>query len=464
MDHPAFTNLLNKNRVDGVVWTHVSLFRPKGKYQLDRRTMETFWKHYLDNINKKPDHIMSLAEKPQQYIPVLVDVDLKHMIGSVDQASSASSLDTDTQEPEIMYYTEEHITQTVEHYQSTIRSILEDCDDKDLTCVVLEKEPYKIAKGGKQYLKNGFHLHFPYVFLRKMDHELHLLPRVKEALQDSEVFHDLGFTDIDKVIDASYTKTPWLLYGSAKEAGFSPYIATKVYDADGVAHSIDDGLEGYEILNEKEDLIDISGKVTYYLPRILSIIPFGREVREIKQNLSYPIQSNVKTLKETQTKTYVRENIEIELKRASELLTIIDDSRATDYADWMTIGWALFCISDGTMEGLDLWLDFSKRCSEKFSESGCRYEWAKMVAKDMTLGTLKYFAKQDNPIKYREFVNKLMAPHIDKSLYGSHNDIAKALYEQYGEHMVCSSITYKEWWVYDNHIWKRMDRNVSKAC
>ena len=45
MDNTAFNNLLKKNRVDGVLWTHVSLFRPKGKYQMDRRSMETFWKH-----------------------------------------------------------------------------------------------------------------------------------------------------------------------------------------------------------------------------------------------------------------------------------------------------------------------------------------------------------------------------------------------------------------------------------
>ena len=155
-----------------------------------------------------------------------------------------------------------------------------------------------------------------------MDHDLHLLPRVKDALQDAEVFHDLGFHDIDKVIDASYTKTPWLLYGSAKEAGFSPYVATKVYDANGTAQSIDEGLADYVIYNEKEQSINIEGNVSYYLPRILSIIPFGRDIREIRQNLSYPIQNTVKTLKETENKLYVKESIEVELKRSEELLEL----------------------------------------------------------------------------------------------------------------------------------------------
>ena len=150
MDNPAFNNLLKKNRVDGVLWTHVSLFCPKGKYQMDRRSMETFWKHYLENVEKQSsdtENIMSLAEKPQQYIPVLVDVDLKHSIGNVSSSSSKSDMadaseDVDPNATDIAYYTEDHITQTIEHYQSTIRSILENCDDRDLTCVVLEKEPF----------------------------------------------------------------------------------------------------------------------------------------------------------------------------------------------------------------------------------------------------------------------------------------------------------------------------------
>ena len=443
MDIPAFSNLLQKNRVDGSIWTHVSLYNPKGKYQFDRKAMETFWKHYLDAIDKKQP--MSIAEKPQQYVPILVDVDLKHMVNA---------------DSEILYYTEDHVTATIEHYQSTLRSIIDNCEDRDLTCVVLEKEPYIITKGGHQYLKNGFHLHFPYIFLRKIDHDMHLLPRVKNAIEIDGVFHDLGFQDIDKVIDSSYTKVAWLLYGSSKEVGFDSYCATKVYDANGTALSVEDGLIDYEIFDEKENKIDISGNVNYWLPRILSIIPFGRDVHEIKQNLSYPLQNAIKTLKDSSQRQYIKESIEVELKHAEELIEMLDDSRASDYSDWMTIGWALYCISEGTIEGLDIWLEFSKRCGEKYDESGCRYEWSRMVKKDMSLGTIKYYAKQDNPEKYKGFVQKMMLPHIDKSLYGSHNDIAKALYEQYGDRIVCSSIMYKEWWVFRSHIWHRMDDGV----
>ena len=59
---------------------------------MDRRSMEQFWKYYLENVDKQvsnTENIMSLAEKPQQYIPILVDVDLKHTVGDISPVSSA---------------------------------------------------------------------------------------------------------------------------------------------------------------------------------------------------------------------------------------------------------------------------------------------------------------------------------------------------------------------------------------
>ena len=66
----------------------------------------------------------------------------------------------------------------------------------------------------------------------------------------------------------------------------------------------------------------------------------------------------------------------------------------------MTIGWALYNISNGCKEGLELWIEFSRKCGDKFNESVCHYEWNKMIKKDMTIGTLKHYAKLDNEKEY----------------------------------------------------------------
>ena len=125
----------------------------------------------------------------------------------------------------------------------------------------------------------------------------------------------------------------------------------------------------------------------------------------------------------------------------------------------MNIGWSLYNISSGGQEGLNLWLDFSQR-SPKFKESKCIYEWSKMIKKDMSIGTLKHYARIDNKSEYNKIVDKLVKPHLESSLNGSHTDIAKALYIRYGNNFKCGSITFKRWYMYKNHCWNQMEEGV----
>ena len=50
----------------------------------------------------------------------------------------------------------------------------------------------------------------------------------------------------------------------------------------------------YVLLDKNEQEIDISGKVEYYLPRILSIIPFGRDIKELRSGLPAPMDAKRK--------------------------------------------------------------------------------------------------------------------------------------------------------------------------
>ena len=194
--------------------------------------------------------------------------------------------------------------------------------------------------------------------------------------------------------------------------------------------------------------------------RILSILPFGRETSEVKSNLEIPFKDQMIRQKNQQNVSYNKLSVTEELKLAKKLLDMLSDHRVEDYNEWITIGWVLYNIGKGSPDALNLWTNFSKRCNDKFNESVCVYEWSKMVNKDMTIGTLRHFAKRDNPSEYRKFVNENMIKHISNSLNGSHNDIAKALYEKYSVEFVCASITYKTWYQYNNHRWCRIEEGV----
>ena len=73
---PSIESILRQTYTDGIYHTHVSMMQPMGKYQFNRQVEEEFWKNYCDVIELGKFN-MGIAEKPQQYLPVLVDVDLK---------------------------------------------------------------------------------------------------------------------------------------------------------------------------------------------------------------------------------------------------------------------------------------------------------------------------------------------------------------------------------------------------
>lgn len=443
---PSISNFLLPHRVDGI-HTHVSLITPMGKYQLNKSNLEKLWDIYCDLIynNDSNSVMVGLAEKPQYYLPILVDVDIKK-----------NENDFENEVPEKLY-TDQHLITTIEVYQSVIRTIIEDCSDKHLTCIVLEKELYTISKNGQKYIKNGFHLHFPYTFISKVDHEVQLLPRVKEKMLELDLFSDLEIP-LDQILDKSYTRVPWLMYGSRKNVDSGIYTATTAFNSDCEQITVEEAIKDYKIFDNKEKEIKFTQPPEYYLPRILSIIPYGRNVCEIKNDVGFIVKPK-KLIRNTPSRNYIKQSAREELKLSKKLLDIVSVSRADDYSDWMTIGWALYNISDGCEEGLDLWLDFSQK-SPKFQESVCMYEWNKMIKKDMSIGTLKHFAKRDNPEDYKKIVSELMKPHIESSLNGSHHDIAKALHVKYGTEFKCGSIGYKKWFQFENHFWKTMEEGI----
>ena len=102
-------------------------------------------------------------------------------------------------------------------------------------------------------------------------------------------------------------------------------------------------------------------------------------------------------------------------------------------------------------------MEFSQR-SPKFKESVCLYEWSKMInKKEKTIGTLKHYAEIDNPKEYAKILDQKIKPHLENSLNGSHTDIAKALFERYGEKFKCGSIDYKSWYRYKSHFWTKIE-------
>jgi len=441
----SVSEFLENNRVTGDYHTHVSMIHPKGKFQISKHISESFWNSYCNDIFNKENIEYGIAEKPQSYLPILVDVDIKVEF---------------TEDKDVTcLYTTYQLENVIRNYQDTLKNILNDYRPEHLYCFVLEKPAYRIKVGEKEYLKNGFHLHFPYTFINKNDHENHLLPRVKKCIDKDMTFKPLGFEKSGDLVDKGYTKAPWLLYGSIKNEGMNPYIFTKIYNEERDIISLEDALKNYKIYTAEEIEIDLKNKYEFYLPRIFSIVPWQREVCEMRPNLPSPIKIDNSKDKKREFKT---QNLSETLSKAKKLLEFISDQRAESYSDWLQIGWTLFNISDASNEGLELWLEFSSRCSEKFDQHGCINLWEKMEKRSITIGTLHHFAKLDNPNLYNKFTEECSKKYIneDNIVNCSHNDLAKACYEKYGTEFVCASIVNNVWFQYKNHKWCRIEDGI----
>jgi P4 family phage/plasmid primase-like protien len=442
----SIEKILRDHKVKGIWHTHVSMGQTKGTYQFNRQDLEEFWKVYNKAIQESPDTISGIAEKPQHYLPVLGDIDIKIR-------------ETEDNEIGNEIHTEKHVSEVIEVYQSVLRKIVDECTDQQLTCVLLEKPLYRINKNGISYAKHGFHIHFPYCFLSKVDQEVHLIPRVQDMIKGLKTFEDIGIEDSSEMIDKSCCKVPWLLYGSRKEMGMDPYRVTKVFNSEGTEIDLEETFKRYPVFDMQEKIIKIKGKVEKYLPRILSILPYGRAVSETKHGLISPLKDIIQERKKSNTE-YKKGSVVQELAIAKDMIPMLADFRAFDRNEWMTIGWILFNIGEGCPEALELWCDFSARCEDEYDEAICIYQWERMTQKDLTLGTLRYYASVDSPEMYREFKKTQATKYIHESLNGSHNDIAKVLHSEYGDEFICASIASKVWFQFVEHKWEQIEDGI----
>ena len=70
--------LLQTAYVNNILHTHVSQIKPKGRFLIQGEIKERFWDLYCETIQQNIGNVdVGIAEKPQQFLPIIVDVDLK---------------------------------------------------------------------------------------------------------------------------------------------------------------------------------------------------------------------------------------------------------------------------------------------------------------------------------------------------------------------------------------------------
>jgi P4 family phage/plasmid primase-like protien len=394
--------LFNQYKTEkGQEYTNTSMGNPKKSLYIPEAEYDDFLDLYTKCLNEGLD--LHLTEKPKEVSPLRIDLDFRF-----ENTNTETKIIQDR--PVILHkYTTQSVKAIVKEY-FTILNTYFDIEPKCMKAYVQEKE---YASTFRDKIKDGVHIIFPDIL---MGYELQHFVRSK--MLQSEVFNDMNLSNkIDDVVDESIIeKNCWLLYGS-KKLESEAYKVTALYSYDKVKADI----IKLKLKDDKDYVRLFSMRIKAFQQNVLiSSDEVHKYVEEWGKTKSIKTQVQRKSLVDF---SYTSKD---EIQLAQDLVhKCLSKSRAENYDDWINLGFTLHNIS---VDLLDTWDEFSQQGSS-YKSGECQKLWAKMNDKNKGLGSLKYWAKEDNPDFYERIIENTLLPVLDIAMRsdGSHGDVADVI-------------------------------------
>lgn len=416
----------NKTKQGETDYTHVSLGGQcfPGKFTISDSKIRAKLMKYVSELHNLGINL-SIAERPKDYGPIKIDVDLNYPEENFENNSTFSNK---------RLYNKDMVIKVLNFYKESIKQYCEP-NDKELKSILFEKQNYSTKNGE---IKDGFHIIFPHINLYYKIRHL-IIESVIKKVQNDEMFNK--YTNADVIDRAVVSSNCWLLYGCCKP-NKEPYTISKYYDCDN--NNID-----LEALGEDRDII-----------RLLSL----RDSRwndssqtKIKETYNDNTISDayselgVKKEKANMVGNLMTEEKTELIEKSVKLTEMFSHKRADDFHSWVRVGWALHN-TDTSL--LDSWILFSKK-SKKYVDGECEKMWDNMKDDGYTYRSLMMWAKEDNIEEYKNFTREYFNNILKNNNIDNTYSIAKALHCKYSDAFVCSDTKNHEWYYFENHRWNR---------
>ena len=426
--------------------THLAYGTFSGKFVITKEKRKDFMDLYINAITHGVDDLVIL-EKQKEYAPIIIDIDLK--IPCEDYNNKR-------------LYNEKLILNIAKKYIDTIQIYL-NVSKKNLNFVLLEKNH---ADKKDQIYKDGFHIMFPLISTNEKIRHL-IRYKVVKMCNDEKIF-DGYLNDADDIIDkAVVSSNAWFLYGSRKP-GSQTYKLTKIFN--NKLKVVYDHIKE-EVYNDSGELIETGCYDDETIIKYLSIHNkiFSKKYATKLNNQCMEsdidaeceqlgIGSNIRNERSVSIPCMSKES---EIDKANKFVEMLDPGRSNNYIDWMRVAFALHSIHDSL---LYTWIDFSKK-SKKFKNGDCEQRWKSIKTNSngniLTIRSLAYWAKIDNPKLYDAYIKEQFKSMMHKSLDGETYYLAKSFYAKYSDRFVCSSIDKNIWWEFKDHRWYRIEGGYS---
>lgn len=399
--------LLNSRKTTGENYTHTNF--NGGKYSLteeDQCVLHEYIAKYLDNYDVNsivPSNLnMSILECCTPVTNLHIDLDLHYRV-------------TDKKHHSGRYYSVDNIKELVCAFNNVFESIF-DLHKDQLTCYIMERRCTKTSiRNNLTSYDEGVHIVYPYI-CANISARLYLYDclinddRVKKSLEDFGTYNP-----INNVLDqATFKNNSWFLYGCGKSGEGTIYQITRIgYYRKGDEYSDEEYVFSTKVKGTNREKIDI-----------LSIRHVDDDATPIKPESQVLIDEkyNIETMK-----TILPDitNSDEDVQKYIALIDLVDSKRADDYQIWFNFGLILKNLSS-TFQCV--WDHFSAK-SSKFNQNINDIKWNEIPTGNnkITLGTIKYYAKLDNPEGYSNWCRKFATNEYSRLLTHESYDLAQVV-------------------------------------
>ena len=456
---------------DGKPVTHTRIGSPEhgiygGSYSIPDEKMENFWKLYHKDVIKGGKNSYLTEAQLKNCGPLLIDLDERY--------------NKDVTERQHEYG---HIEDTIGLYIEKLKEIIVIEEEITFSCFILEKK--NINTKEKNYVKDGIHI----IMAINIPHPVQLLLRAK-VLEDIDSIYDglpLINTYQDLVdIGIPRGKTNWQIFGS-KKPGNEKYELTKVINIT-INNEIGDVYSDVKNIKINENFLkNISARnkenikptlnesALEYIEKSKKKIKIGKKGKITISNdkldtlvdclLVFPKINSLELCNVVIDKVIecvMREDSRYDIKEAFELVELLDVKYygPGSYDNWIKVAWLLKGVSKFLYPAF---LKMSSK-SQNFDwvTNDCFDIWNKPSTFDLTMGSLKYWAKECDPNKYDEIRKSGIDYYVYKSLEGeTEYDVAKLVHNIYEDRFRCCNIRSKTWYEYRNGRWFNIDSGTT---
>jgi P4 family phage/plasmid primase-like protien len=418
-----FAKFMESHRTDTADFTHLSMggLYSHGRFNIsDKKDLNKLVKYLAEALELNMN--FSILEKPKDYGPLKVDIDLRY---PKDSESKGKRL-----------YDEEMILETVKLYRDAVRKL---CDVKnpEVKACVFEKE--KMNEKNNNW-RDGFHIIFPSLCLPYQVRHL-IRNNVVEEAKKSDTF--LTFSnEAEDIFDSGIiSSNSWLMYGCSKP-NCDPYFLTKYLD-----HT-NNRLETSSFASNTRNIIKLlSLRSSKWSEENANVLNSNLNDEQINSN--FEKLNVVKSDDSDENNFFVPQDKEELINNCRKLVDMFKKSRAENYHTWIRVGWALHN-TDPSLLGK--WVEFSKK-SKKYKKGECKRLWSGMRDKGLTYRSLILWAKEDDINKYNKFAEETFQQLVKKNDGMGTFWIAKALHNKYFDKFVCTNPEKNDWFEYKNNRW-----------